>query len=100
YTIRVPEGRDQWAAQLLERGIGTGIHYPRPIYQQPFYRDSTSRFRISPPNGAANTQYEQSDLHLPETEKAAEQVLSLPVHPGLSQDDLSTIAREVLALCI
>ena len=100
YTIRVPEGRDQWAAQLLERGIGTGIHYPKPIYQQPFYRDSTSRFRISPPNGAANTQYAQSDLHLPETEKAAEQVLSLPVHPGLSQDELSTIVREVLALCI
>jgi len=99
YTIRVPDDRDQWAAQLHARGIGTGIHYPIPIYQQPFYRDSTSRFRISPPDGVANTQSEPSDLHLPETEKAAKQVLSLPVHPALSEDDLSTIVREVLALC-
>ena len=99
YTIRVPEDRDQWAAQLYARGIGTGIHYPTPIYLQPFYRNSTSRFRISPPDGVANKQYEWSDLHLPETEKAAKQVLSLPVHPALSEDDLSTIVREVLALC-
>jgi dTDP-4-amino-4,6-dideoxygalactose transaminase len=37
--------------------------------------------------------------HLPVTESAAQQVLSLPVHPALSQEDLSTIAREVGALC-
>jgi dTDP-4-amino-4,6-dideoxygalactose transaminase len=37
--------------------------------------------------------------HLPATETAAQQVLSLPVHPALSQEDLSTIAREVVALC-
>jgi len=99
YTIRVPGNRDQWATELSARGIGTGIHYPIPIYQQPFYRNSASRFRISPPDSPANSQSAMSDLHLPETEKAAEQVLSLPVHPALSEDDLSTIVREVLALC-
>jgi perosamine synthetase len=36
---------------------------------------------------------------LPLTERAALQVLSLPVHPALSQEDLSAIAREVVALC-
>ena len=36
---------------------------------------------------------------LPEAEKAARQVLSLPVHPALSEDDLATIVLEVLDLC-
>lgn len=36
---------------------------------------------------------------LPEAEKAAGQVLSLPVHPALSEDDLATIVLEVLELC-
>lgn len=99
YTIRVPDDRDHWAAQLHARGIGTGIHYPTPIYQQPFYRDSRARFRVSVPERGAQTQYEPCDLHLPETEKAARQVLSLPVHPALSEDDLATIVREVVALC-
>lgn len=99
YTIRVPDNRDQWVTELYARGIGTGIHYPMPIYQQPFYQNSASRFRISLPDNPAKSQSEISDLHLPETEKAAEQVLSLPVHPALSEDDLSTIVREVLALC-
>jgi perosamine synthetase len=36
---------------------------------------------------------------LPETEYAAQQVLSLPVHPALSPEDLSTIVKKVIALC-
>jgi dTDP-4-amino-4,6-dideoxygalactose transaminase len=90
YTIRVPENRDQWVTTLHERGVGTGVHYPLAIYQQPFYQNSRSRFRISAPDGASN---------LPETEAAAKQVLSLPVHPALSQEDLATIVKEVVALC-
>ncbi len=99
YTIRVPEERERWAARLHEQGVGTGVHYPLPIYQQPFYRDSTERFRISLPGDAANALSDTSDLRLPETEMAAKQVLSLPVHPALSEDDLATIVKEVLALC-
>jgi len=95
YTIRVPGNRDVLAAKLLERGIGTGVHYPTPIYQQPFYRDSSSRFRVSYLDRTVN----MSDPHLPETEMAAKQVLSLPVHPALTGEDLSTIVKEVLALC-
>jgi dTDP-4-amino-4,6-dideoxygalactose transaminase len=97
YTIRVLEQRDQWVAKLHERGVGTGIHYPIPIYQQPFYRDSISQFRISLPGRAALG--DTSDLRLPETEAAARQVLSLPVHPALSENDLATVVKEVLALC-
>lgn len=99
YTIRVPRNRDEWVTKLRARSIATGVHYPTPIYQQPFYRDSVSRFRISRPDRIANQEYENSDAHLPVTETAAKQVLSLPVHPALSEEDLSTIAREVLTLC-
>lgn len=99
YTIRIPGNRDEWAASLQARGIGTGVHYPTPIYRQPFYRDSISRFRISSPDRTTNAEYETADLHLPQTDMAAKQVLSLPVHPALSEEDLSTIVKEVLVLC-
>jgi len=99
YTIRVPGNRDEWVTKLHARGVGTGVHYPTPIYQQPFYRDSVSRFRILCAGRNANKKYENTNIHLPVTEAAAKQVLSLPVHPALSEDDLSTIAREVRNLC-
>ncbi|MCQ2972703.1 MAG: DegT/DnrJ/EryC1/StrS family aminotransferase, partial [archaeon] len=39
YTIRVEKGnRDDWVAFLNEQGIGTGIHYPIPLYNQPIYK--------------------------------------------------------------
>ncbi len=128
YTIRVPDesSRDAWAAQLLERGIGTAVHYPCPIYQQPFYQEAQDLYRIavrpldeeqlativktptgplksSNGSGAATLMAawpaEAPYSRLPEAEKAARQVLSLPVHPALSEDDLATIVLEVLDLC-
>ncbi|HLZ59292.1 MAG TPA: DegT/DnrJ/EryC1/StrS family aminotransferase [Ktedonosporobacter sp.] len=81
YTIRVPEDRVGWMQQLSQRGVGTAIHYPRPIHQQPFYME------------------QGLSASLPIAEQAAREVLSLPVHPALSQDDLATIVREVIALC-
>ncbi len=80
YTIRVPGDRDAFARALNERGVGTGVHYPRPIHQQPAYQEMG--FTLS----------------LPVAEQAAREVLCLPVHPALSDADLATIAREVSAL--
>jgi dTDP-4-amino-4,6-dideoxygalactose transaminase len=40
-----------------------------------------------------------SDVKLPVAEEAAQQVLSLPVHPALREEDLATIVKEVLRLC-
>jgi len=97
YTIRVPGDRDDCIARLCSRGIDTSVHYPTPIYHQPIYRESASRFRISSPDGTTNMH--TSDAHLPVTETAAKQVLSLPVHPALSEEDLSTIVRGVLEIC-
>ncbi len=71
YTIR-SERRDQLAVQLSEKNIGSGVYYPTPVHRLPSFA---------------------SDLELPETEAAAASVLSLPVHPSLSEEDLETIVR-------
>lgn len=97
YTIRVEAGRDEVAAHLRARNIETAVHYPLPIYRQPFYRQSPTLFRI-----ATNSKYPESDNEvpvLPVTERAVQQVLSLPVHPALHEEELSMVAREVGALC-
>lgn len=81
YTIQARGDRDQWIAQLNERGVGTGVHYPRPIHKQPYYVE------------------QGFDTSLPVSEAAAQQVISLPIHPALTQDDLDRVAQEVIALC-
>ena len=79
YTIRVPGGkRDALRAYLQEHGVGSEVYYPVPIHQQTFYVQELG--------------YHQS---LPETERAAKEVLSLPVHPGLSAADLETVVASV-----
>ena len=79
YTVRVPAGRrDALLDHLKERGVGTGVYYPVPIHQQTFY-----------------TQQLGYNQHLPESERAATEVLSLPVHPALSQSDLEAIVAAV-----
>ncbi|NWG35199.1 MAG: DegT/DnrJ/EryC1/StrS aminotransferase family protein [Chloroflexi bacterium] len=79
YTIRVPDGkRDALRAHLQEKGIGSEVYYPVPIHKQNFYVKELG--------------YNQS---LPETEKAATEVLSLPVHAGLTPADLETIVAAV-----
>lgn len=98
YTIRVPSNRNEWVAKLASQGIETGIYYPIPIHQQPFYRRTPSLFRILSPGRRANVKGGNPAAQLPATESAAEEVLSLPVHPALSEEDLSTIVREILAL--
>lgn len=72
YTIRVAK-RDEFKDFLNENGVGTGVHYPIVLYKQPYY------------------QAQNLTGNCPEAESAASEVLSLPVHPSLTQDDLDTI---------
>ena len=58
---------------LNQEGVGTGIHYPIPIYKQKLYQDMGY------------------DDNCPETENAASEVLSIPVHPDLSIEELEKI---------
>jgi len=79
YTIRVPDGRrDDLIAYLKDHGIGCGVYYPVPIHKQTYYVNELGY-----------------DVSLPEAEKATEEVLSLPVHPALSQEDLEKIVDTV-----
>ena len=81
YTIRVSADRDGFVQALREEhGIGSGVYYPIPNHRLP----SLSRFAPG--------------LDLPETERAAREVLSLPVHPSLTQGDLEKIVSAVNAL--
>jgi dTDP-4-amino-4,6-dideoxygalactose transaminase len=80
YTVRIPQGRDDLAAWLRERDIETAVHYPRVLPAHPLY---------------ANLGYDT--VALPIASKLANQVLSLPVHPGLSQTDLEQIVATLNA---
>jgi len=81
YTIRVTEDRDRIVQALKEEyNIGSGVYYPIPNHRLP------SLAHFAP------------DLELPETERAASEVISLPVHPSLSADDLERIVTAVNAL--
>lgn len=81
YTVRVPEDRDGFVAALKnEYQIGAGVYYPIPNHRLP-----------------SLTSYAPTS-ELPETERAASEVVSLPVHPSLTQDDLDRIAGAVNAL--
>jgi len=78
YTIRVAEDRDGFARALAdEYQVGTGVYYPIPNHRLP-------SFGLT--------------LDLPQTEVAAQQALSLPVHPALSQGDLERIVAAVNAV--
>ena len=81
YTVRVHEGRDEMVRRLKdEHGVGSGVYYPIPNHRL----ESLARYAPG--------------LDLPETELAAQQVLSLPVHPSLTEDDLSRIVAAVNAV--
>ena len=64
---------------LSEAGIGTGIHYPIPLHLQNAYKDLG---------------YREGDF--PVAEKAASQILSLPMFPGLTYAQQNRIAEQVL----
>lgn len=78
YTIRVPDQRDRALKQLTDAGIGTGVFYPVPAYRQKPVVDM----------GYGN-------ISLPVTEKLVSEVISIPVHPLLSQAELEQVVYEV-----
>jgi UDP-2-acetamido-2-deoxy-ribo-hexuluronate aminotransferase len=78
YTIRV-EGRDRVAAFLKERGIPSAVYYPTCLHQQPvFARHARGSF-------------------LPESERAAREVLSLPMHPYLDAEAQDRVIDALLS---
>ena len=81
YTIRVTDDRDGFVKALKEEyNVGSGVYYPIPNHRLP------SLAPYAP------------GLELPETERAAREVVSLPVHPSLTRDDLERIVTAVNAV--
>lgn len=75
YVIRSNE-RDALKAHLEDRGIATVIHYPIPPHRQRCYRESHQQI-------------------LPVAEQFAREVLSLPIYPGLTDEDVDRIANAI-----
>jgi perosamine synthetase len=82
YTLRLDSdvlnlSRDEFQEALLRRGIETAVHYPTPLHRQPIFR------------GFGN------DRDFPVSVRLAQTVLSIPVHPGLTERDIARIAQAV-----
>ncbi len=81
YTVRIdrsfPVKRDELKSLLEQEGIDSGIYYPVSIHQHPLYKKLGY------------------DVSLPVAESASQEVLSLPVHPSLTEEDLSRIGETV-----
>lgn len=82
YTIRLtpefPLSREAFMEQLKERGVGSGVYYPQPLHYIPHI---------------AAYGFNKGDF--PNAELAAQQVISLPVHPRVSEQDIKTIVNAI-----
>ena len=72
YTLRIKNNRDNLSKNLSKDGIGNEVYYPKPVHKLPSFN---------------------SPLDLPNTERATNEVLSIPVHPSLSKIQLDRIVR-------
>jgi UDP-2-acetamido-2-deoxy-ribo-hexuluronate aminotransferase len=77
YTIRV-SNRGAVQAALKDAGIPSAVHYPIPLHKQDAFADDIDR-----------------PVHAPITERASSQVMSLPMHPFLTRDEVANVADVV-----
>ena len=73
YTVRVPQ-RTSVQASLKEHGVPTAVHYPIPLHKQDAF-----------------AQHVQHGVEVPHTEKASAEVMSLPMHPFMTKNDVSMV---------
>lgn len=81
YVIQVPN-RNELQKKLTEKGISTGLHYPIPLPLQKCF---------------SHLGYEKGSF--PEAEKLAENSLSLPIFPEMTEDQISYVANHVRSFC-
>ena len=79
YSVRVPQ-RESWRARLSDNQIQTAVHYPIPIHLQPAYRDLG---------------HNVGDF--PVSEAVAEEILSLPIFPAMTSDQIEAVAGTLRA---
>ncbi|MDD3857593.1 MAG: DegT/DnrJ/EryC1/StrS family aminotransferase [Methanoculleus sp.] len=82
YVVKVPDGyalsRDAFMGALADKGIGTAVHYPIPVNRQPVY--------------------ENTHASCPVSDELAASVVSLPVHPSVTDEELAYICDMVREL--
>jgi len=76
--VLIEGDRDRFQERLRELGIGTAVHYAVPVHRQALYQ-----------------KLGYGDVTMPVAEHAADHVLSLPVHPALTDPDLDRIVDSV-----
>jgi perosamine synthetase len=85
YTLRLgpeyPIKRSAFIERLHEQGIGSAVYYPQPAHRAPYL-----------------TGYAWAKVQLPNTELLTQQVVSIPVHPGISNEAREKIAATIHAL--
>ncbi len=77
YVVRT-QNRDVLQARLKERGIGTAIHYPKPVHLQPFY---------------AQTEDQQGKFAV--AERLCNEILSLPMYPEMTEEQVEIVVAEI-----
>jgi dTDP-4-amino-4,6-dideoxygalactose transaminase len=82
YVIRVRD-RESLLRRLADENIGTGIHYPVPLHLQKAY----SSFAYKPGD-------------FPVTEKAASEIVSLPMFPNISADQQIRVVKAILSFVL
>jgi dTDP-4-amino-4,6-dideoxygalactose transaminase len=80
YVVRCtePSVRNRLMAHLSTEGIQTAVHYPVPVHLQPAYADRLARF-----------------LELPATEDVCPRILSLPLFPELTDEEVGRVAKAI-----
>ncbi len=78
YVVQVDD-RDRVRQYLNDRGIGAGVHYPVPVHEQPAFHD----LGLSPHD-------------LPQASRAAKRVLSLPIFPEMTAQQMDRVARTLI----
>lgn len=78
YVVRVPD-RDGVQKRLAEKGVGSAVYYPKPLHRQECFA------YLGVGEGA-----------LPETERACQEVLALPIYPELSKDQVAYVGQALL----
>lgn len=78
YVMAVQRDRDRLSAHLQAKGIATSVHYSLPLHKQPCFRD-------------------QHDVvgKLPNVELAVQRVLSLPIYPELTDEEVDVICQTI-----
>lgn len=81
YAVLLPDGvdRDAFQAALRTEGVPTAVYYPRPLHRQPAYRDH----------------HDGTDL--PVSDRLADRILALPIHPDLDEAAVNQVCDAVIA---